>query len=499
MLIDSANQLAFAGLASVHTGDRFGTGARLMTAVPDWDIVSDADLVGAALAGDRMAFAGIYDRYADRLHDFCVGMVRDRDAAADCVQDVFCTAATALDKLREPDKLRPWLYAIARNEALRRIRQRRREEPSDELPDEASGDAGPDTLAARNELAKLVAEAAGGLSDRDRAVLELGYRHGLDGPELAEALGVSTASAKKIMQRLRDTMERSLGALLVARRGQSGNNCPELGAILAGWDGTFTILMRKRIARHIESCPTCDQDRRRMVNPVALLGGTPLFIPAPTWLRDRTLDRIQLTSSTTNLSSAPTQAQSALLDAPTEQFAAPDGADPEPSTSPPRGRVMLTMSLLIGIPLIVLALTIAWRYETNAPVSPKGVTTSVTSSPGTTSVVTAPVEPPTSLPPQTVQPPQQSPVPLPPVLPPVVTPQPSPRPLPPHHPRPPVVSEQSSPSQAPPVITEPLPSPTPTTPIGTPKPPRPRPPLPQGPVGPIEPAPVTTTQPPIIY
>lgn len=488
-----------------------------MTAVPDWDIVSDADLVGAALSGDRMAFAGIYDRYADRLHDFCVGMVRDRDAAADCVQDVFCTAATALDKLREPDKLRPWLYAIARNEALRRIRQRRREEPSEELPDEASGDAGPDTLAARNELAKLVAEAAGGLSDRDRAVLELGYRHGLEGPELAEALGVSTASAKKIMQRLRDTMERSLGALLVARQGQSGNSCAELGAILAGWDGTFTILMRKRIARHIESCPTCDQDRRRMVNPVALLGGTPLFIPAPTWLRDRTLNRIQLTSASADLSSASTEAQSALPDAPTEQFAAADGLDAEPAAKQPNGRVMLTMSLLIGVPLIVLALTIAWRYETNAPVSPKGITTSVTAPPSTTpenpvtttaappppatptAVVTAPPEQTTVAPPRAVPPPEQSPVPLPPAAP-VVTPQPSPRPLPPHHPRPPVVSEQPSPSQTPPIITEPLPSPTPPSPSGgTPKPPRPRPPLPQGPVGPIEPAPVTTTQPPIIY
>jgi hypothetical protein len=57
-----------------------------MTALPDWDIVSDAELACAAGAGDRVAFAGIYDRYADRLHDFCVGMVRDRDAAADCVQ-----------------------------------------------------------------------------------------------------------------------------------------------------------------------------------------------------------------------------------------------------------------------------------------------------------------------------------------------------------------------------------------------------------------------------
>lgn len=487
-----------------------------MTAVPDWDIVSDADLVGAALSGDRAAFAGIYDRYADRLHDYCVGMVRDRDAAADCVQDVFCTAATALNTLREPDKLRPWLYAIARNEALRRIRQRRREEPSEELPEEASGDAGPDTLAARNELAKLVAEAAGGLSDRDREVLELGYRHGLDGPELAEALGVSTASANKIMQRLRDTMERSLGALLVARRGQADGSCAELSAILAGWDGTFTILMRKRIARHIESCPVCDQDRRRLVNPVALLGGAPLFIPAPAWLRDRTLSQVQLTSDSTNLSGAPTQARNALPDTTTDRFAALDGAatDEEPTAAQPAGRVMLTMSLLVGIPLIVLALTIAWRYETNAPVTPQGVISSVPPSPSRpaetpvsvsvpppqpsapTAVVTAPAEPTVIRPSRTVAPTQQSPVPPPPV----VAPEPPPLPLPPprRH-RPPVITEEPSPSPAPPVVTESPPSPTPPpspAPSGTPRPPRPRPPIP---VGPVEPAPVTTTQPPIIY
>jgi DNA-directed RNA polymerase specialized sigma24 family protein len=41
----------------------------------------------------------------------------------------------------------------------------------------------------------LIAEAAGGLSDRDREVLELSYRHGLAGPELAEALGVTPDNA----------------------------------------------------------------------------------------------------------------------------------------------------------------------------------------------------------------------------------------------------------------------------------------------------------------
>lgn len=265
-----------------------------MTAVIDWDFVSDAELAAAAAAGNQAAFAGIYDRYADRLHDFCVGMVRDREAAADCVQDTFVTAATRLSSLRELDKLRPWLYAIARNEALRRIRERNREQPSDELPEVTSAEPGPDVMASRTELATLIAQVADGLSERDRAVLELTYRHGLDGPELAEALGVSAAGARTMTHRLRETIERALGALLVARGARTGQGCPELGAFLTDWDGEFTILMRKRIARHIDSCPTCQEQRGKMVNPVALLGGAPLFIPAPAGLRQQTLDRIQL-------------------------------------------------------------------------------------------------------------------------------------------------------------------------------------------------------------
>ena len=251
--------------------------------------VPDAHLVAAALSNPA-GFAAIYDRYADRLHDFCVGMLRDRDAAADCVQEVFTTAASRLSQLRERDKLRPWLYAIARHEALARLRARGREEPSEQLPDTHSHDPGPDVLAARSELARLVAQAAGGLADRDRTLLELAYHQGLDGPELADALGVSPSNANTMLGRLRTTIERSLGALLVAR--QAGNSCPELAATLQSWDGRFTVLMRKRIARHIESCVSCDTTRRSLVNPRALLGSAPLLVPAPLALRGATLPRV---------------------------------------------------------------------------------------------------------------------------------------------------------------------------------------------------------------
>jgi RNA polymerase sigma factor (sigma-70 family) len=281
-----------------------------MTAVPDWDLAdshdTDAELVRDSIAGDRAAFAQIYDRYADRLYDFCVGMLRDRDGAADCVQDTFCLAATRLPQLREADRLRPWLYSIARNEALRRLRDQRRETPTDELPDIQSDDAGPDTLAARTELVDLIAVAAGGLSERDRTVFDLAFRHGLDGPDLAEALAVSHSNANTLVHRLKGTVERSLGALLVARRARSTpGDCAELDEILANWDGHFTMLMRKRIARHIESCPNCDDERRRLVSPAALLGAAPVLIPAPQWLRDKTLGEIRLVSHNSAMSDQP--------------------------------------------------------------------------------------------------------------------------------------------------------------------------------------------------
>ena len=213
----------------------------------------DAQLAVAAAAGDSVAFGAIYDRYADRLYDFCVGMLRDREAAADCVQDVFVTASTKLALLREPDRLRSWLYAIARHEAIGRLNARRREELTDTMPDQASTEPGTEAMAVRHELADLIDQACGGLTDRDRTVLELTYRHGLDGTELADALGVSHTNANTLVGRLRENIQRSLGALLVARHTVADPQaCPTLAEILHGWDGQLTVLMRKRIARHID-------------------------------------------------------------------------------------------------------------------------------------------------------------------------------------------------------------------------------------------------------
>jgi RNA polymerase sigma factor (sigma-70 family) len=260
---------------------------------PRPDARDDAALVRAATAGDRGAFAAIYDRYADRLHDFCWSVLRDRDEAADATQDAFLVAAERLGQLRDPERLRPWLYAVARSQALRRVRARSRvapEEEMTELPDPASG---PEQAAERSDLRELVWNAAAGLSERDRALLDLHLRHGLDGAELGQAMGVEPGHAYVLLSRLRDQVERSLGALLVARLGR--DDCPDLATILSGWDGRFTPLIRKRVARHVDACEVCGERRRTAASPLALLAAVPPM-PAPAYLRDRVLERFELVS-----------------------------------------------------------------------------------------------------------------------------------------------------------------------------------------------------------
>jgi RNA polymerase sigma factor (sigma-70 family) len=258
--------------------------------------VDDVQLVGLARDGDKDAFAAIYDRYADRIHDFCHSVLRDRHEAADATQDTFLVAGLRLAQLRDPAKLRPWLYAIARNEALRRARRRARVEPRDEVVSGvADPHATPEDQAARGDLRELVWNAAAGLNERDRVLLDLNVRQGLEGEDLAAAIGVEPGHAYVMLTRLRDQVERSLGALLVARVGRDG--CEELERLLEPWDGRFSPLWRKRVARHVDGCEVCDERRRTLASPLALLGAVPI-VAVPQEVRDRVLGQLELASAT---------------------------------------------------------------------------------------------------------------------------------------------------------------------------------------------------------
>ena len=82
----------------------------------------DGEVVSAVVAGDPAGLAEAYDKYAAPLYKFCRTMLREPADAADVVHDTFVIAASRLSGLRDPERLRSWLYAVARNECRRRLR-----------------------------------------------------------------------------------------------------------------------------------------------------------------------------------------------------------------------------------------------------------------------------------------------------------------------------------------------------------------------------------------
>src|SRR6187455_126008 len=142
---------------------------------------SHAQLVTAYLAGDRDALGTLYDRFAPGLYDTAAAMLSDRHEAADVVQDTFLVAAERMGQLRDPERIKPWLYAIARNEIYRRTKRRRRVTPSEAVPEMVATEdmRAEAAMVSYDELATLVREAAVGLDERDQFVLELSVRQGL--------------------------------------------------------------------------------------------------------------------------------------------------------------------------------------------------------------------------------------------------------------------------------------------------------------------------------
>jgi RNA polymerase sigma factor (sigma-70 family) len=250
--------------------------------------------VGAAIAeGDPGGLAEAYDRYASALYTYCRWMLREPADAADAVQDTFVIAASELAGLRDPHRLRPWLYAVARNECLRRTGGAAAREAAvlDTVPEVTGAWADVSGEDERAELGALLRSAVRGLGAGEQDLIQLRWQHGLDVAEIAAILGVSRNRAHALLSHARDQLETALGVLLVARTG--GEACAALSTLLEDAEGQLTVPMKNRIDRHIRRCRVCAERRRRELAPALLLGLAPLaWLPVaamPARMRARVL------------------------------------------------------------------------------------------------------------------------------------------------------------------------------------------------------------------
>jgi len=260
--------------------------------------MDDSEVVAALAAGDPAGLAAAYDTYAAPLYGYCRWMLSGPGPAAEALRETFAVAAVKLGGLKDPSQLRAWLYGIARDECGRPLRTAGAafDEAAEEQgpPAEAGSQAGarPRAGAApqagQAEVRRLILATLADMKPQEHEVIELSVRHNLDEAELAAVLEVSWSRAHTLVSQARDHLEKALDALLIARTGRE--SCPELAALLAGWDGRLTVETGRLTARHVEHCDMCASHRHGALRPEVLARLLPLA-ELPPGLRGPVLER----------------------------------------------------------------------------------------------------------------------------------------------------------------------------------------------------------------
>lgn len=172
-----------------------------------------AELIAAiALRKDRRAFAMLFEQYAGRVKGWNMRMGASPEFAEDIVQETMLAVwrkAETYDSTRASASA--WLFAIARNQRIDRLRRDKRARDNlmheMELPDEPEQ---PDDLVDAAERGARVRDALAGLPDEQARVVQLSFFEGHAHAEIAERLGIPLGTVKS---RLRLAMTRLRSAL----------------------------------------------------------------------------------------------------------------------------------------------------------------------------------------------------------------------------------------------------------------------------------------------
>ena len=174
---------------------------------------TDERLLQQAGEGDQAAFLELYDRYREPIFRFAYRLLGSVEIAEDVTHDCF------LSLIRKPENFRPqraslktYLYAAARNLALKHFRNQGRETGMDELTQEPqdSPRRGPLRRLLDEELATHVKEAVFSLPPLQREALILFEYEGLSLSEVAEIAGTDVGAIKARLYRAREGLRRFL-------------------------------------------------------------------------------------------------------------------------------------------------------------------------------------------------------------------------------------------------------------------------------------------------
>lgn len=176
---------------------------------------NDRDLAARCVAGDADAFKQVYDAHATRLYNLAYRMVGAPAEAEDLLQDIFLHAFGKLSSYKGEAALGTWLYRLATNLCLDRVRSRQgKMERATVALDDDRGDAGrqvaqrADSVVERLDLERAIQQ----LPASYKAAFLLHDVEGFEHHEVGEMLGIAEGTSKSLVHKARMRLRTLLGA-----------------------------------------------------------------------------------------------------------------------------------------------------------------------------------------------------------------------------------------------------------------------------------------------
>ena len=186
---------------------------------------SDAVAVERTLAGDRDAYRVLVERHSHSVFRLAYRMTGNRHDAEEVVQEAFLRGYQKLGQFASRANFGTWVYRIAANYAIDRMRQRQKEDARRETPSVEDGDGmdndpvnrvqdeapTPERLTQSLELRKQMEQALAALSEAERTAFVMRHWEGCGIEEIAGVLKSSSSAAKntvfRAVQKLRHALQ----------------------------------------------------------------------------------------------------------------------------------------------------------------------------------------------------------------------------------------------------------------------------------------------------
>jgi RNA polymerase sigma-70 factor (ECF subfamily) len=170
---------------------------------------NDAELLERVASGDPRAYRQLVERHVRGVHAFVYRMLGSRAEAEEVCQESFLRLWKQADSFVAHAKPSTWLYRVAHNLAIDRLRRRR--EASHPLGiEQVPTSERPSTHVYQKQVAQAVERALAALPERQRAAISLVHYQGLSNAEAAEVLGVKVRALESLLARGRQQLRDKL-------------------------------------------------------------------------------------------------------------------------------------------------------------------------------------------------------------------------------------------------------------------------------------------------